>query len=106
MGLFSFLGLSNNNVKHALYNGAAIIDVRTAHEYDRGRIKGSINIPLERLHANIERIKAMKKPLVICCSGDGRSDEARRILKSNGLKEVYKAGNWESLLKLVLQVRG
>lgn len=104
MGIFSFLGFGNNKLKEALRNGAVIIDVRTAIEYDRGRIPGSINIPIDRVRANIERIRAMKKPIILCCSSDGRSDDARHILRSAGITEVYKAGSWESMLKLVSTV--
>ena len=106
MGLFSFLGFGNDKIKQALFDGAVIIDVRTAHEFDRGKIKNSINIPLERLHVGMERIKAMRKPVILCCSGDGRSDEARRILLSAGIDPVYSGGNWQSLMKTVLQVMG
>lgn len=87
----------------ALQNGAAIIDVRTVYEYDQGRIRGSINIPVERLDASIERIKAMRRPLIICAAGDARSGKAASLLKRNGLKEVYNGGNWE---KLVTSMKG
>lgn len=99
--MFSFLGFGKGKIKEALKNGAAIIDVRTAHEYDEGRIRGSINIPLERLKANIERIKAMKKPVVLCCSNGGRSEEAKQILKNAGVKEVYNGGSFDGLLRMV-----
>ena len=101
MGLLSFLGFGSNKLKDALKNGAVIIDVRTAHEYDRGRIKGSINIPLERMRASVERIRAMKKPVILCAS-DGRSDEAKSILRSAGITEVYTS-DWERLMQLIQQ---
>ena len=41
MSILSFLGLGNNKIKDALLRGALIIDVRSAGEYDQGKIPGS-----------------------------------------------------------------
>jgi rhodanese-related sulfurtransferase len=43
--MFGFL-FGKNNIKEAIKKGAVIIDVRTPHEYDNGRVPRSINIPL------------------------------------------------------------
>jgi phage shock protein E len=99
MGIFSFLGFGNS-LKEQLRKGGTIVDVRTVHEYDQGRMKGSVNIPLERIPSSIERIKYMEKPLLICGSGDSRSASAARFLKKNGITEVYDGGNWEKLLRI------
>ena len=100
MGLFSFLSFGTD-IKRALRNGAVIIDVRTVHEYDQGRIKGSLNIPLDRISASIERIKGLNKPVIFVCNSGNRSGSAVRIVKQNGLKQVYNGGNWESVLKKI-----
>jgi phage shock protein E len=100
MGLFSFLGFGNN-IKNALQKGAVIIDVRTVHEYDQGRIKGSLNIPLDRIAASIGRIKSLEKPIIFVCNSGNRCGNAMRIVKQNGLKEVYNGGSWESVLKKI-----
>jgi phage shock protein E len=100
MGIFSFL-FGGNNIKQAIRRGAVIIDVRTPVEFDRGKVPGSINIPVDRIRASIERIKAMNRPVIVCCNTGSRSSEARGILKSAGLKEVYYGGNWESVLRQI-----
>jgi phage shock protein E len=100
MGLFSFLSFGSD-IKRVLRNGAVIIDVRTVHEYDQGRIKGSLNIPLDRISASIERIKGLNKPVIFVCNSGNRSGSAIRIVKQNGLKEVYNGGNWESVLRKI-----
>jgi phage shock protein E len=100
MGILSILGI-NNKVKDALRKGAVIIDVRTAHEFDAGKVKGSINIPVDRIAANIERIRSFKKPLVLCCASGVRSEKAVTILKANGIKDVYNGGNWTRVLKMI-----
>ena len=98
--MFGFL-FGKNNIKDALKKGAVIIDVRTPHEYDSGKIPGSINIPIDRVSASIERIRSMKKPVIVCCESGMRSNTAKTILKSAGLQEVYNGGSWESVLKTI-----
>jgi phage shock protein E len=99
MGLLSFLGIGNNTVKEALQKGAVIIDVRTVHEYDQGKVAGSINIPVDKIAANIERVRNMNKPVVLCCASGTRSALAVRILKTKGIKEVYNGGSWVRVAK-------
>jgi phage shock protein E len=98
--MFGFL-FGKNKIKEAIKSGAVIIDVRTPHEYDNGRIPRSINIPVDRIAASIERIRSIKKPIVLCCNSGTRSNQAKDILKSAGLQEVYNGGSWESVLKII-----
>ena len=101
MGLFSFLGF-NNRIAEAINNGAVIIDVRPAYAFDQhGRVPGSINIPLDRITINIERIRSMNKPVVICCAFGMDCDKAARMLKKNGISDVYNGGSWQSVLRKV-----
>lgn len=103
--MFGFLfGFGKNKIKDALRNGAVIIDVRTPHEFDHGKVPGSINIPVDRIAANIARIKAMNKPIVLCCESGMRSGTAKQILKSNGLIDVLNGGSWQSVLKISNQL--
>ena len=100
MSFFSFLGLGNQKIKDALYRGAVIIDVRSASEFDRGKIPDSINIPVDRIPINSERIKAMNRPVIFCCTSGDRSNKAIQLMTQKGLKEVYNGGNWHKLLKI------
>ncbi len=99
MALFSFL--PGNKIKDALRKGAIVIDVRTAQEFDFGRVPESINIPVDRISLNAERIKNMKRPVIFCCSSGHRSGAAVRIMKEKGLKEVFNGGSWESVLRKI-----
>lgn len=94
-------GLFKNNVKEALKKGAVVIDVRTPHEFDNGKVPGSINIPVDRVSTSIERIRSMKKPVVVVCESGARSSQAKGILKSAGITEVYSGGSWESVLRII-----
>lgn len=101
MSFLSLFGFGKNKIKEALQRDAVIIDVRTAHEYDQGHIPGSVNIPVDRINSSGERIKAMKKPVVLCCASGMRSGTAAGILKSKGIKDVYNGGSWISVMKLL-----
>ena len=101
MGLLSFLGFGRNDIRKALQEGAVIIDVRTANEFDNGRVPDSINIPVDRIAVNTRRIKDMKKPVIFCCSSGARSSQAVNKMKQMGMKNVYNGGSWMNLLKIV-----
>lgn len=94
-------GLFKNKVKEALQKGAIIIDVRTPHEFDTGKVPGSINIPVDRIATSIERIRSMKKPVIVCCESGSRSSKAKDILRSAGINDVYNGGSWESVLRII-----
>ena len=94
-------GLFKNKIKEALQKGAVIIDVRTPHEFDNGKVPGSINIPVDRISVSVERIRSMNKPVVIICESGARSSKAKNILKSAGLNEVYNGGSWQSVLRIL-----
>lgn len=99
MGILSIFG--SGEIKEALKKGAVIIDVRTAQEYDMGRVPGSINIPVDRISSNIQRIKGMNKPIIFCSTSGIRSKTAKSIMQKNGMKNVYAAGSWEKVLKIL-----
>jgi rhodanese-related sulfurtransferase len=98
--MLSLFGFGKKKIKEALKKGAVVIDVRTPHEFDQGKVPGSINIPAERIPASIERIKAMKKPVILCCTSGMRSAAVKNILIASGIPEVYNGGRWESVLKI------
>ena len=99
MSLFSFFG--NGKIKQALLKGAIIIDVRPAGAFDQGRIPDSINIPVDRIATNAEKIKNIRRPVVFCAAYSEHSSTATRIMKEKGLQEVYDGGNWQRVLKIV-----
>lgn len=77
-------------------NGAQIIDVRTPGEFKGGHIKGAVNIPLQNISSQMNRIRK-DKPVITCCASGMRSASAKSILKSNGYSDVYNGGGWASL---------
>jgi phage shock protein E len=80
-----------------LKNGGVIIDVRTKGEFSGGNIKGSQNIPLDQLAANLGKFKDKNAPIITCCASGMRSANAKMILKSKGFTNVHNGGGWMSL---------
>ncbi|MDN5317637.1 MAG: hypothetical protein PWR08_1762, partial [Thermoanaerobacterium sp.] len=66
---------------------SVILDVRTDMEYQLGNIKGSINIPVDELRENLDKIPKDKDIYVYCQVGL-RGYIACRILMQNGFKSV------------------
>lgn len=83
--------------KNLLKEGAVILDVRSRGEYKGGHIKGSLNIPVDELTSNLNRIPDKNKPIIACCASGGRSGSACGILKSHGYTNVINGGGWSSL---------
>lgn len=77
--------------------GAIILDVRTKGEYSGGHIKGSINISVDQLTNNLNRLPDKQKPIITCCASGMRSSSAKSLLKSKGYSQVYNGGGWAGL---------
>ena len=78
-------------------DGAFILDVRTKGEYVRGHIKGSINISVDQLKANLNQLPAKQEPIITCCASGMRSGSAKGILESSGYTNVHNGGSWMNL---------
>jgi rhodanese-related sulfurtransferase len=83
--------------KTLLNQGAIILDVRSKGEYAGGHIKGSINIAVDQLSSNLNKLKDKNTPIITCCASGMRSATAKSILISNGYKQVHNGGGWSSL---------
>lgn len=88
---------SGVNYSELLKNGALIVDVRSRREYQGGHIKGSLNITINSLNANLHKLRETNKPIITCCASGTRSAFAKSILKSHGFSQVYNGGSWYNL---------
>ncbi|MBI1223376.1 MAG: rhodanese-like domain-containing protein [Bacteroidetes bacterium] len=83
--------------KELMNQGAVIVDVRSKGEYQSGHIKGSLNIPVDSLQNNLNKLKDKDKPVITCCASGMRSSAAKGMLKSKGYTNVHNGGSWHSL---------
>ena len=77
-------------------NGAIVVDVRSPGEFASGHGKGSINIPLDKIDNQTNKLKKKNKPIITVCMSGARSGSAKRKLEAAGI-EAYNGGNWNSL---------
>jgi len=90
---------SESDIKEKIKEGAFLVDVRTPTEFDGGHVKGSINIPLDRIEVSLNKFKDKKNIIVFCRSGN-RSSQAKSILERNGFINVINGGTWQSVNQL------
>jgi rhodanese-related sulfurtransferase len=88
---------SKTDYAQLVKEGAIILDVRSKREFESGHIRGSMNIPVEQLLNNLNKLKDKRKPIITCCASGMRSASAKNLLKSKGYSEVYNGGGWRSL---------
>jgi rhodanese-related sulfurtransferase len=102
MGLFQklFGGTTAPNLKEIIHAGAFLVDVRTPGEFAEGHVKGSVNIPLDKLPAQLQKFTGKKNIIVFCRSGN-RSAQARSILLQNGFSNVINGGAWSNVNRFV-----
>jgi phage shock protein E len=95
-----FGGAGKTDLKNIIENGAFLVDVRTPPEFERGHVKGSVNIPLDEIQSQLSHFRGKKNIVVFCLSG-GRSVQAKSILERNGIQGVINGGAWRQVNQFV-----
>ena len=75
-------------VKQRLSHETQFVDVRRAGEHNAGHAPGTVNIPLDKLAADIDKLDPAK-PTYVICQGGYRSSLGTSILENAGFKEIY-----------------
>ena len=80
---------------------ARVVDVRPQKEFENGHIIGAINISVEQLGGQLNKLKKFKdKGIIFCCSSGSDSAKEARKLINEGFEKVYclKGGilSWQS----------
>jgi hydroxyacylglutathione hydrolase len=68
-------------------DGAQLVDVRNQEEWDRGRIRGAVHIPLGAIERRAEELDA-SRPVVLFCQSGARSSIAASLLRARGFEQV------------------
>jgi phage shock protein E len=88
------LGIKTIDFAQLVSDGALILDVRTTAEFGGGHIKGSVNVPLNKLPQYLPKLKDKTKPIIVCCASGSRSAQAMGVLKYNSFSNIYDGGSW------------
>lgn len=73
-------------------NVPIIIDVRTPQEFMVGAVPGAINIPLDDLSKQINKLGRFSRDITVYCASGGRSAYAQKLLKQAGFSDVKNGG--------------
>jgi phage shock protein E len=85
-----------------LKNGALVIDVRSAGEFNSGHLPNAINIPLDEIETALpKRVKDKNQKLLLHCASGMRSGIAKDTLKSLGYANVFNLGSLARARKIV-----
>ena len=99
MGFLDFIfGTKKRQIDELVEKGAAILDVRTTEEWDRGHIDDAIHIPLGDLKERLHEVKQLDRPIITCCASGVRSGKAAKYLNLQNIKAV-NGGGWMRLKK-------
>jgi rhodanese-related sulfurtransferase len=83
-------------------DGAALIDVRPARDFNSGHLSQAFNIPLDDLKTLLpERIKDKNRVILLHCRTGLNSKKAKEILRDIGYKNVFSLGSYERAFKIV-----
>lgn len=89
------------NIKELVNDSKTVlIDVRTPMEYQDQHVEGSLNIPLDTIPEEVDRIREMNAPIVVFCRSGARSGQAMMYLQQSGIKNIYNAGGISNVLIL------
>lgn len=69
---------------------AIMLDVRPEKEFAEGHVLNAINIPFEKLQEQQKELNKHKdRPLILCCRTGTDSVRAARLLKHQGIEQLY-----------------
>lgn len=91
--------LDQDTAKTLLNHGALVVDVRGNDEFSEQRLDGSINIPLEQIENDREKLSHC--PVLLVCASGTRSQIAHKKLQALGLENVYDMGSLKRAREIV-----
>jgi phage shock protein E len=87
--------ISAPTAREHLQNGALVIDVRSAGEFNSGHLPVAINLPLDELETALpRRVKDRNQVLLLHCLSGTRSGLAKIKLKRMGYPNVFNLGSY------------
>lgn len=82
--------------------GAMIVDVRSAAEFQRGHLSQAYNMPVEDVVSLLPgQVRDRDKVILVHCQSGMRSKKAKERLINIGYKNVFDLGSYERAFKIV-----
>lgn len=100
--LFGGRDPSPAEIKEKIAQGALLVDVRNASEWQQGHLPEAKFLPLPELAGKLAQLESWcggrkDKDVVVYCASGMRSARARKILQSAGFSNVYNGGAMSNL---------
>lgn len=97
--------VSAGEARRLLKDGALVIDVRTAGEFQAGHLPQALNVPLSDLNDQVAlRAPDKSRPILVHCQAGGRSAIAKRQLKAMGYANVHNLGSLARAREIVSSI--
>jgi rhodanese-related sulfurtransferase len=94
--------IAAKQAREHLKNGARLIDVRTASEYNSEHLKSALNVPLDEIESALPRlVKDKSQVLLLHCQSGMRSGAAKKKLNALGYANSYNIGSFARAREIV-----
>ena len=110
VGLFLALSkggqISAKDAAEYLKQGAQVVDVRTAGEFNAGHLANSVNIPLDSVAGVVpQKYPDKSRVLLLHCASGMRSGLAQKKLRRLGYANVFNLGSYDRAGRILGQVK-
>jgi len=94
--------ISSKDALTHLRNGARVIDVRSAADFNSGHLSKALNLPLDEIEILLPRsVKDKNQVLLLHCQSGMRSGIAKTRLKGLGYANVFNLGSYARAARIV-----
>ena len=100
--LFIILKMKRSNLAllERIKEGATILDIRSAKEYNKFHYARAVNIPFNNLFAKKDKLGSVDSQIIIYGRSFNKCFEAEKILRGVGFKNIFVAGTLKNMPKL------
>lgn len=94
--------ISSKAATQYLKEGALVIDVRSAAEFNSGHLPQAMNMPVGEIAAQLpRRVKDKQQVLLLHCQSGMRSGMAKKTLRNLGYANAFNLGSYSRAAKIV-----
>jgi len=82
-------------------DNALVVDVRTPSEFSGWHYPGAVNIPLQVLSKELDKLGDKQRTIIVYCRSGHRATSAKKILVGNGFTDVKNGGGLKDMRRFV-----
>jgi rhodanese-related sulfurtransferase len=85
--------INPQDARQLVEQGAVLLDVRSPQEFATAHLPEAVNIPVDQLRSNLDKVRQFARPLVVYCASGMRSNRAAGILRGADIQDVHDLGS-------------